>query len=215
MPNRIESLAIRDVKIITPARHNDARGSFCETFNQRALKSAGINTNFVQDNSAVSILPGTVRGLHFQASPYAQGKLLRVIRGRIFDVAVDLRFDSATFGQWVGKEISADSAEQIWIPAGFAHGYCTLEPFTEVFYKVDEYYKPAAEGGILWDDPDLDIHWPEVRAEPIVSKKDRELPEFAQWAATAVDILDSHRTLYYDHLNHTRHSALHLNRVAK
>jgi dTDP-4-dehydrorhamnose 3,5-epimerase len=193
-----ESLAIPDIKLITPKSHIDQRGSFCETWNQRELERAGISCNIVQDNHVVSNLAGTLRGLHYQSEPYAQGKLIRVARGRIFDVAVDLRPNSASFGQWVGREIDCHGGEQLWIPPGFAHGYCTLEPQTEVIYKVDNYYSPSAEGGIRWDDPDLGIDWPDLGDRPVVSPKDRVLPTFSEWRTKAALGLDHRNTDDYD-----------------
>ncbi len=191
-------LAIPDIKLITSKAHIDRRGTFRETWNQRDLERAGIHCSFVQDNHVVSNSAGTVRGLHFQSPPYAQGKLVRITRGRIFDVAVDLRADSATFGQWVGREIDSDGGEQLWIPPGFAHGYCTLEPQTEVIYKVDRYYNPSAEGGIRWDDPDLAIDWPDLCSRPVVSPKDRSLPTFADWQSMQAYGLDRRSTDDYD-----------------
>jgi dTDP-4-dehydrorhamnose 3,5-epimerase len=198
MPVSVKALAIPAIKLITPKAHIDRRGSFCETWNQRDLERTGICRNFVQDNHVVSSLAGTLRGLHFQSEPYAQGKLIRVVRGRIFDVAVDLRPRSATFGRWVGKEIDSHGGEQIWIPPGFAHGYCTLEPQTEVIYKVDQYYSPVAEGGICWNDPDVGIDWPDLGAGPTVSSKDRALPTFAEWQASTARVLDHGSTDDYD-----------------
>lgn len=191
-------LAIPDIKLITSTAHIDRRGTFRETWNQRGLERAGILNSFVQDNHVVSNAAGTLRGLHFQSEPYAQGKLVRVTRGRIFDVAVDLRPDSTTFGQWVGREIDSDGGEQLWIPPGFAHGYCTLEPQTEVIYKVDRYYNPSAEGGIRWDDPDLAIDWPDLCRRPVVSSKDRSLPTFAEWQSREAPGLDHRNADDYD-----------------
>lgn len=206
MTIKTKCLAIPAVKLITSIQHTDERGSFCETWNRRDLQDTGIASDFVQDNHVVSHAVGTIRGLHYQSVPYAQGKLLRVVRGRIFDVAVDLRSGSDTCGQWVGKELDCRNGEQLWIPAGFAHGYCTLEPQTEVIYKVDAYYHPAAEGGIRWDDPDLGIAWPALPAEPVVSLKDQALPAFADWLLDALGRLDHGRLDNYDVLNKTRHT---------
>jgi dTDP-4-dehydrorhamnose 3,5-epimerase len=198
MTTTIRNLAIPDIKLITPKAHIDRRGTFRETWNQRDLERAGIHNSFVQDNHVVSISASTLRGLHFQCEPYAQGKLVRVARGRIFDVAVDLRPDSTTFGQWVGREIDAHGGEQLWIPPGFAHGYCTLEPQTEVIYKVDRYYNPHAEGGIRWDDPDLAIDWPVLAVHPVVSSKDQSLPTFADWQSSEAPALDHRNMDDYD-----------------
>jgi dTDP-4-dehydrorhamnose 3,5-epimerase len=134
--------------------------------------------HFVQDNQSFSLRKGTIRGLHFQLPPAAQAKLVRVLRGSIFDVAVDLRLESPTYGQWVDEEISAQSGEQLFVPRGFAHGFCTLEPNTEVAYKVDSYYAAASESGIIWDDPSLNIRWPVGPNEAILSKKGRKLGTF-------------------------------------
>jgi dTDP-4-dehydrorhamnose 3,5-epimerase len=198
MSLKIESLAIPDVKLITTPSFRDERGTFCETWNQRDLSAAGICRTFVQDNHAVSYEAGTIRGLHFQAAPYAQGKLIRVTKGRIYDVAVDIRPDSSTFGQWVGKELAAMTGEQLWIPAGFAHGYCTLEPQTEVIYKVDEYYNPAAESGIRWDDPQLGIRWPGGLRATAISPKDRTLPSFEDLCGAMVGGKGRKDPLNYD-----------------
>lgn len=206
MPTKIDSLAIQDIKLIATTSHVDDRGSFCETWNRRDLEHAGIGCDFVQDNHVVSHAAGTIRGLHCQTGLDAQGKLLRVTRGRIFDVAVDLRPDSATFGQWVGKKLDSDSGEQIWIPAGFAHGYCTLEPDTEVIYKVDNYYNPVAESGIRWDDPELGIQWPDLAVEPIVSPKDRVLPFFSDWLKDRAHCLEQRAPENYD-ARHRRDNA--------
>jgi dTDP-4-dehydrorhamnose 3,5-epimerase len=206
MTTTTKSLAIPAVKLIASIRHTDERGSFCETWNRRDLEGTGIACDFVQDNHVASDAAGTIRGLHYQSVPFAQGKLLRVARGRIFDVAVDLRPGSDTLGQWVGKELDCRTGEQIWIPAGFAHGYCTLEPQTEVVYKVDAYYHPAAEGGIRWDDPDLGIDWPALAADPVVSPKDQALPAFADWLLEAVDRLDQVGLDDYDELKKTKHT---------
>jgi len=172
----ISSLAIPDVKVIRPAKFGDQRGFFSETYNQRAFREAGIDTVFVQDNHAFSAKTGTLRGLHFQAPPFAQTKLVRVAKGRIWDVAVDIRQGSRSFGRWVAAEISADGWEQILIPAGFAHGYCTLEPDTEIIYKVDNYYSPSHDLGVSWDDADISIAWPLSIDDNVLSEKDRNLP---------------------------------------
>jgi dTDP-4-dehydrorhamnose 3,5-epimerase len=208
MSVKIESLAIPDLKLFTAPRYSDERGTFSETWNQRDLAAAGFCCDFVQDNHAISFEEGTMRGLHFQSAPHAQGKLIRVVRGRIFDVAVDLRSDSATFGQWVATELAAQTGEQLWVPAGFAHGYYTLEPLTEVVYKVDEYYDPAAEGGICWDDPELNIDWPNRNTVTAISPKDRMLPTFSDWRRKAAAGVDRGGSLYYDERIVPRHRQL-------
>jgi len=180
MPLIVESTAIADVKIITPPRFGDARGFFSETFNHKALAEAGLDLPpFVQDNQSLSGPAGTVRGLHFQSAPAAQMKLVRVIRGAIFDVAVDIRPNSKTFGQHVAVELSADNWAQLLIPTGFAHGFCTLQPDTEVVYKAGDYYSPAHDHGFLWNDPDLGIDWPVSAEEALLSAKDAVQPRLA------------------------------------
>ena len=214
MPITIKQLAIPDIKLITPKIHIDQRGSFCETWNQRDLERAGIRRHFVQDNHVFSIAAGTLRGLHFQSEPRAQGKLIRVASGRIFDVAVAIRSDSATFGRWVGQEIDCDGGERLWIPPGFAHGYYTLEPRTEVIYKVDQYYDPGAEGGIRWDDPDLGIDWPDLGSRPVVSSKDRALPTFADYQSKTVRAMDHRIPEDYDDQRKARQTYSQSERVA-
>ncbi len=179
----VESLAIPDVKILRPKKHGDARGFFSETFSQRALKDAGIDLDFVQDNHAFSAAKGTMRGLHFQTPPFAQDKLVRVIHGSILDVAVDLRRSSPTYGKHVAVVISAEDWNQILVPAGFAHGLLTLEPDTEVLYKVTNYYSPQHDLGLLWNDPALAIAWPISEADAILSAKDKVQPRLADLPA--------------------------------
>lgn len=157
-------------------RFTDKRGYFMETYNSQDLADVGILDMFVQDNYSRSIKPGTIRGLHFQSPPYAQAKLVRVARGHIIDVAVDIRRGSPTYGQHVAVPLSSDIDEMLYIPAGFAHGFCTTEPDTEVHYKVTAPYAPAHDGGILWNDPDLGIAWPDIVTNAIVSDKDSKLP---------------------------------------
>jgi dTDP-4-dehydrorhamnose 3,5-epimerase len=174
----IQALKIPDVKIIVPKKHSDARGFFSEAYNKKILADAGISLEFVQDNHSLSSQMGTLRGLHFQAPPFAQDKLVRVIAGRIFDVAVDLRSKSLTFGRWVSAELSAEKWNQILVPAGFAHGICTLEPNTQVIYKATNYYAPQHDLGIRWDDPDLAISWPFTADQLLLSEKDKTQPFF-------------------------------------
>ena len=156
----VQTLQIPDVKIVTPKKFGDERGFFSETYSRQGLIEHAIDLTFVQDNQSLSAQVGTLRGLHFQLPPFAQDKLVRVTRGAIYDVAVDIRRQSPTFGQWVGAVISADEWNQILVPIGFAHGFCTIEPDTEVLYKVTAPYAPASERGIAWDDADLAIDWP-------------------------------------------------------
>jgi dTDP-4-dehydrorhamnose 3,5-epimerase len=173
---RIVETDIPDVKILEPRRFTDDRGLFCETYHAAALAEAGLDLHFVQDNHAISTHSHVVRGLHFQLPPHAQAKLVRVIRGRILDVAVDLRRSSKTFTQFVIAELSADNWRQMLVPSGFAHGYVTLEPGTEVLYKVTAGYAPQYERGILWNDPALAIPWPVTKAQARLSPKDAALP---------------------------------------
>lgn len=171
---QIENTAIADVKLITPKIFRDERGFFSETYKVGDLKEAGILEEFVQDNHAHSKAKYVVRGLHFQTNPSAQGKLIRVTRGAIYDVAVDIRHGSPTFGHHVARTLSTDNWRQLWVPAGFAHGYCTLEPDTEVIYKVTAPYAPDCDRGIAWNDPALKIEWPVPAEEAILSAKDRD-----------------------------------------
>lgn len=175
---RITSLSIPDVKLIQPQKFGDSRGFFSETYKQSALREAGIDVTFVQDNHSKSGAAGTVRGLHFQLPPHAQTKLVRVTRGRILDVAVDLRKGSPTYGKHVAVELSAENWTQILIPIGFAHGLMTLEPDTEVLYKVCSGYAASHDAGLSWDDPVIGIEWPRLTTEPLLSDKDRKLPDF-------------------------------------
>lgn len=174
--------AIPDVKILRPRKFGDERGFFSETYNKRVLAEAGIHLEFVQDNHSFSAPRGTIRGLHFQVPPCAQDKLVRVVRGAIFDVAVDIRRGSPTFGKHVAAVISAEEWNQILIPIGFAHGFCTLEPDTEIIYKVTHYYSPQHDRGLLWCDPDLGIAWPVTPEDVLLSEKDRNLPRL--WECT-------------------------------
>lgn len=177
---QVESLAIPEVKLIQPVRHDDGRGFFSEIYNVRRYGAVGICDNFVQDNHSYSVEVGVLRGLHFQIPPAAQAKLVRVARGRIFDVAVDLRAGSPSYGQWVSAELNAENGLQLLIPHGFAHGFVTLEPDTEVLYKVDAYYAPDCDCGLAWDDPDIAIKWPIARA-PVLSTKDQTQLSFADF----------------------------------
>jgi dTDP-4-dehydrorhamnose 3,5-epimerase len=180
----ITPLALAEVLLITPKRHGDARGWFSETWSRKALAAAGVEANFLQDNQAFNARKGTLRGLHFQTAPHAQGKLVRVLKGAIYDVAVDIRPGSATYGRWAGATLTAEVGEQVWVPRGFAHGYVTLTDDTELFYKVDGDYAPQLEGGVIWNDPDLAIAWP-LEGDPVLSDKDRVLPRLADLPAAA------------------------------
>jgi dTDP-4-dehydrorhamnose 3,5-epimerase len=176
----VEPTALPDVKIVRPKRVGDARGFFSEVYNRRAFADAGIALEFVQDNHSLSASAGTVRGLHFQTAPFAQDKLVRVNRGRILDVAVDLRRSSPTFGQHVAVEVSAENWLQLLVPMGFAHGFCALEDNTEVIYKVTQYYSAAHDKGILWNDPALGIAWPVAALDATLSAKDQQLPRLSE-----------------------------------
>lgn len=171
---------IPDVQIIEVDRFEDPRGFFSEVYNQCRFHQAGINITFVQDNHSLSRDRGTIRGLHYQTAPHAQHKLVRVIRGSILDVAVDIRRDSPTFGQHVSVVLDAESPRQLLVPLGFAHGFCTLEPNTEVLYKVSAFYAPEHDRGIRWDDPALGIHWPVSPSEALLSERDRKHPLLAE-----------------------------------
>ena len=166
----IVALAIPEVRLIVPDRFRDERGFFSETYSRRALAEAGIADEFVQDNHSLSVPAGTVRGLHYQLPPFAQAKLVRVMRGAILDVAVDLRRGSPTFGRHVAATLSAAAWNQLFVPVGFAHGFCTLEPDTEVVYKVTAYYSREHDRGIRWDDPELGIDWPVDPAAAVLSQ---------------------------------------------
>ncbi len=174
-----EHLEIPDVKVLTPKKNGDHRGFFSEVYNRKTLAEAGIDITFVQDNHAFSAEKGTVRGLHFQIPPFAQDKLVRVVRGSVFHVAVDLRRGSPTYGQHVSVVLSAEEWNQILVPIGFAHGLMTLEPDTEVIYKVSNYYAPDHDKGLLWNDPALGIEWPVAEDEAILSAKDKVQPRLA------------------------------------
>jgi len=173
---KVEALEIAGVKLITPPRYRDPRGFFSETWKQSAFAEAGIPGPFIQDNHAVSTGVGVLRGLHCQIGPNAQGKLVRCLKGAIYDVAIDIRHGSPTFGKYVGAEISADNWTQIWVPVGFLHAYCTLTEETEVIYKVTAAYDKPAERGVIWDDPDIGIRWPLAADQVILSDKDKVLP---------------------------------------
>jgi dTDP-4-dehydrorhamnose 3,5-epimerase len=174
----VESLGIEAVKLLRPRRHADPRGYLVETWNRKGFAEAGIADDFVQDNASYSKESFTVRGLHFQRPPAAQAKLVRAVRGAVFDVAVDLRRSSQSFGRSVAAVLTAEGGEQLYIPVGFAHGFCTLESDTEVAYKLSQFYAPEHDAGIAWDDPDIGIAWP-LSGNPVLSDKDRSLPRLA------------------------------------
>lgn len=162
--------------LLTPARFADDRGWFSETYNARKFKAAGLDIDFVQDNQSLSRQVGTIRGLHFQAPPFAQGKLVRVLRGRILDVAIDIRRGSPTYGKYVEAELSAENGAQLYVPVGYAHGFITREPDTEVLYKVTNFYDKASEGGLIWNDARIGIDWGLAGVDPVLSSKDVILP---------------------------------------
>jgi dTDP-4-dehydrorhamnose 3,5-epimerase len=177
---RVTPTAFPDVKLIVPNKFEDARGFFVESYNQRELAAHGVTASFVQDNHSLSRQAGTVRGLHFQTPPFAQHKLIRVTRGRVFDVAVDIRTGSPTYGRHVALTLSAEEPAQLLIPVGFAHGFCTLEPDTEVMYKVSAFYSREHDMGILWNDPALAIAWPVAPDQATLSDKDKRAPVLAE-----------------------------------
>jgi dTDP-4-dehydrorhamnose 3,5-epimerase len=176
----IEPLDLPGVMLITPPRFADSRGWFSETWNQAKLAALGFTETFVQDNHSSSTRPGTIRGLHCQLAPFAQGKLVRCIRGAIWDVAVDIRHGSPSFGRHAAAELSAANGRQLWIPPGFLHGFCTTEPDTEVVYKVTAPYDKASERGVIWNDPDLALPWPVPAGTALLSDKDNLLPRLAE-----------------------------------
>lgn len=171
---KIVALELEGAKIIEPAVHGDHRGFFSESYNEKLFNDNDINYKFVQDNHSLSKEAGVIRGLHYQSAPKAQTKLVRVISGAIYDVIVDIRKESPTFGNWVGVILSEHNHRQLLVPKGFAHGFCTLVPDTQVLYKVDEYYSPEHDRGILWSDPALGIDWP--TSNPVLSDKDQRHP---------------------------------------
>lgn len=169
----VQDTALPEVKLITPRRFGDARGFFAETWNAQVFAKAGLDVAFVQDNHSLSESPGTIRGLHFQAPPHGQGKLVRCGRGALFDVAVDIRRGSPRYGHWVGVELSADNGRMLWVPEGFAHGFVTREPGTEIVYKCTGFYDVASEGALRWDAVGID--WG-LSGDPILSAKDAAAP---------------------------------------
>lgn len=174
-----EGLKIAGPVLITPKRVGDIRGWFMESFRASAFEAEVGNYTFVQDNSSMSAEAGTVRGLHFQLEPKVQGKLVSCTSGALLDVAVDIRTGSPTYGQFVAEELSAESGRQLWVPPGFAHGFCTLQPNTVISYKVTDYYSPEHDRGLAWDDPDVNIAWPVAPDSAVLSDKDRKQPTLA------------------------------------
>ncbi|MEP2827785.1 MULTISPECIES: dTDP-4-dehydrorhamnose 3,5-epimerase [Alphaproteobacteria] len=176
----ITETKLSGVKLLKPRRFGDHRGFFAETYSRRVYTEMGVDDEFIQDNHSLSAAVGTVRGLHFQAPPHAQAKLVRCGRGAVFDMAVDIRRGSPTYGQWAGYELSAENGAQLYIPVGFAHGFATLVPDSEIIYKCSDYYAPETEGALLWDDPDIGIEWP-VTGEAVLSEKDAIAPLLADF----------------------------------
>jgi dTDP-4-dehydrorhamnose 3,5-epimerase len=175
-------LSIHGLLLVEMVLHRDARGVFVETYSQRSFRAAGIDCDFVQDNLSRSSRTGTVRGLHYQTPPAEQAKLVRVGRGRILDVAVDIRMGSPTYGRHVAVELSAEEGRALFVPEGFAHGFCTLEPDTEVLYKTSAFYAPECDRGLLWNDPALGIDWRIVPETAVLSDKDTRHPRLADLA---------------------------------
>jgi len=179
----IKVLDLPGAVLLQPRRFSDARGYFVETYNENTFAPAGIAVKFVQDNQSFSARRGTIRGLHFQTPPAAPSKLVRVLQGSVYDVAVDLRAGSPTYGQWRGETLTADRGEQLFVPGGFAHAFCTLEPDTVVAYKVDDFYSPSHDSGLIWNDRDLAIDWPVAPGEVVLSDKDLKLGAFADFVS--------------------------------
>jgi len=164
---------------LVPRKFEDDRGYFSEIFRLGAFVERVGPMELVQDNQSLSVRPGTIRGIHFQSHPHAQGKLVRCTAGSVFDVAVDLRHDSATYGKWISVVLTAQALNQLWIPVGFGHAFCTLEPNSVISYRVTDYYSPSDDMGVAWDDPDIAIEWPNVADRETLSGKDRAQPAFA------------------------------------
>ena len=175
---RVERLAIPDVILVATPKFGDSRGFFSETFNAPRFAEIGIGLPFLQDNQSLSAKRGTIRGLHCQLAPHAQGKLVRVTRGAVWDVAVDARVGSQTYGKWVGAELTAENWSQLWVPPGFLHGFVTLTDDTEFLYKCTDVYDKASERAVTWNDPDLAIAWPIEHAESVLSDKDKQASSF-------------------------------------
>ena len=179
---QVSKTKLPGVLVLEPARFGDARGFFSESWNRQRMLDHGIDIDFVQDNHSLSAAPNTVRGLHFQAPPHAQAKLVRCGRGRLYDVAVDIRKGSATYGQWIGEELSFENGRQLLIPAGFLHGFVTREPDTEICYKCSDYYAPECDGAVRFDDPGIGIDWG-LTGDPVLSAKDAAAPLLAEFAS--------------------------------
>lgn len=176
----IEHTCLQGVVILTPTRHGDARGFFSESWNKERMTQAGFDYDFVQDNHSLSAAAGTIRGLHYQSPPHAQAKLVRCGQGALFDVAVDIRSNSPTYGHWVGVELTAQNGKQLLIPEGFLHGFATRAPDTEIIYKCTDYYAPDCDGAVRYDDPDIAVDWGLNTTDPILSDKDIRAPYLSQ-----------------------------------
>ena len=179
----IQSTILPDIKILIPRHIGDERGYFAETFRADLFAEHIGEMAFVQDNESLSARAGTIRGLHFQSAPHAQGKLVRCTAGALFDVAVDIRQSSPTYGQWVAETLTPANGKQFWVPPGFAHGFCSLEPNTVICYKVTDYYSAECDKGVAWDDPAIAITWPEIADPETLSPKDRRQPQLANLRA--------------------------------
>lgn len=178
---KVSKTTLHGVFLLEPARFSDARGFFAESWNRQRMADAGFDIDWVQDNHSLSTETGTVRGLHFQAPPHAQAKLVRCGQGRLFDVAVDIRRGSPTYGKWTGVELSADNGLQLLIPAGFLHGFVTREPGTEIIYKCTDYYAPECDGAVWFDCPEIGIDWGLNGVDPILSDKDAAAPRLVDF----------------------------------
>jgi dTDP-4-dehydrorhamnose 3,5-epimerase len=183
---QVEKTSLEGVFLLTPKRFGDARGFFSESWSRRAMAEHGLDIPWVQDNHSLSVQPGTVRGLHFQSPPHAQAKLVRCGRGVLFDVAVDIRRGSPTYGQWVGYELSFENSRQLLIPAGFLHGFATRAPDTEIIYKCSDYYAPECDGAVRFDCPQIGIDWGLGNLEPVLSEKDAAAPGLADFESPFV-----------------------------
>lgn len=177
---KIDAYLIDGVRLLTPHRIGDERGYFAEVFRSDIFADVSEGQVFVQDNESLSVLPGTIRGLHFQSEPRAQGKLIRCTAGALFDVAVDIRHGSPTYGQWISETLSSENGKQLWLPPGFAHGFCSLEPNTVICYKVTDYYIAECDKGLAWDDPAIGIVWPDIARPETLSSKDCKQPPLAE-----------------------------------
>lgn len=185
---QVRSSDVSDVKLFTPRHIGDERGYFAETFRNDIFVAHCGEQVFVQDNESLSAKAGTVRGLHFQTAPHEQGKLVRCTAGALFDVAIDIRSGSPTYGKWVGEILTPENGKQLWVPPGFAHGFCSLEPNTVIYYKVTGYYSAECDKGLAWDDPEICVAWPDIADPETLSTKDRkqpllsELPAYFTWS---------------------------------